>query len=223
MAVLSLATEPYTIQAQLWPASGRHILAQFDDKSVIVYQAYRPSIAGYAIEHGHFGGEFSYQRMSWIKPNFLWMMYRCGWGTKEGQEMVLGLRIRREFFDSLLAQAVPSSWDPALYATSEEWSQAVAQSCVRLQWDPDHHPSGAKLERRAIQLGMRGEVLESFGQRELLEVIDMTPFVSEQRTRLAEEGLSGLLTPREGVYLPGDPKVATRLGLASEGSEGSGG
>jgi len=28
--------------------------------------------------------------MSWIKPNFLWMMYRCGWGTKEGQQVTLG-------------------------------------------------------------------------------------------------------------------------------------
>ena len=33
---------------------------------------------------------------------------------------------------------------------------------VRLQWDPDHSPRGGKLERRAIQLGIRGEALELF-------------------------------------------------------------
>jgi hypothetical protein len=114
--------------------------------------------------------------MSWIKPNFLWMMYRSGWGSKEGQEVSLALRLRREFFDSLLAQAVPSSWDCDQFATEEEWSRAVGRSSVRLQWDPDHHPSGAKLERRAIQLGLRGAVLETFGRKELMEVLDVSEF-----------------------------------------------
>ncbi|MFT5999906.1 MAG: hypothetical protein ACI81P_002365 [Neolewinella sp.] len=37
--------------------------------------------------HQQLGGPaFSYQRMSWIKPNFLWMMYRCGWAKKQDQE-----------------------------------------------------------------------------------------------------------------------------------------
>src|SRR2546423_11697806 len=112
--------------------------------------------------------------MSWVKPNFLWMMYRSGWGTKPGQEVTLALRLRRCFFDSLLAQAVPSSWDPGQYTTRGDWERAVATSDVRRQWDPDHHPSGAKLERRAIQLGLRGNALEALGIRELLEVIDLS-------------------------------------------------
>src|SRR5580698_10674275 len=76
----------------------------------------------YAVEHGSFGGDFSYARMSWVKPNFLWMMYRSGWGSKEGQEVTLALRLGRAFFDSLLAQAVPSSWDREQFTTEEEWS-----------------------------------------------------------------------------------------------------
>jgi hypothetical protein len=210
-----LATETYAEQEKLWPKVGRHILAHYDDSSIIVYQAYRPSIARYAVKHGRFGGnEFSFSRMSWIKPNFLWMMYRSGWGTKENQEATLGLRLRHGFFDSLLAQAVASSWDRDQFTSHEEWAQAVARSSVRLQWDPDHHPSSAKLERRALQLGLRGEVLEAFGQRELLEVIDLTEFVSEQRSGLSSVGISALLTPRECVYLPTDPAVVARLGLA---------
>jgi len=167
-----LVTELYRDQAAGWPQEGRHILAQFDDETVVVYQAYRPAIGLFAAEHGTFGGDFSYSRMSWVKPNFLWMMYRAGWGTKEGQEVILALRLRRTFFDSLLAAAVPSSWDQDRYAEKEEWSLAVGRSDVRLQWDPDHHPSGAKLLRRAIQLGLRGEALEAFGRSELVEVID---------------------------------------------------
>jgi hypothetical protein len=212
-----LVTEPYTEQVKVWPKAGRHILAHYDDDTVIVYQAYRPSIAHYAVEHGKFGGGFSYSRMSWVKPNFLWMMYRCGWGTKEGQEVTLALRLRREFFESLLVQAVPSSWDQNLFATQQEWSRAVAGSSVRLQWDPDHDPSGAKLERRAIQLGLRGEVLEAFGRRELLEVVDLSEFVTVQRSRISSCGVTALHTPRERVYRPADPAVATQLGLAQEG------
>ena len=126
---MNLLLEPYPDQVKLWPAGGRHILAQYDDESIVVYQAYRPSIGHYAAEHGAFGGDFSYTRMSWIKPNFLWMMYRSDWGTKEGQEVTLALRLRRAFFDSLLAQAVPSSWDQDRFATHDEWSNAPRCGC----------------------------------------------------------------------------------------------
>jgi Domain of unknown function (DUF4291) len=98
----------YTSQLHNWPLSGRHILAQFDSDSIYVYQAYRPSIARFAVEHQRFGGEFSFSRMSWIKPNFLWMMYRSGWATKEGQEHILAVRLRRTFFDGVLRRAVGS-------------------------------------------------------------------------------------------------------------------
>ena len=213
---MPLVHEPYAEQVKVWPKDGRHILAQFDDESIIVYQAYCPAIGRYAVEHGRFGGEFSYSRMSWVKPNFLWMMYRSGWGTKENQEVTLALRLRRAFFDSLLAEAVPSTWDRDLFATSEEWSRAVGRSAVRLQWDPDHHPSGAKLDRRAIQLGLRGHVLEAFGTRELVEVIDLSEFVTEQRGVLASRGASALLAPRERVYVPADSATVVRLRLATE-------
>jgi hypothetical protein len=208
-----LVTEPYLDQVRVWPREGRHILAQYDDETVVVYQAYRPAIGRFAAEHGAFGGEFSYSRMSWVKPNFLWMMYRSGWGTKEGQEVTLALRVRRVFFDALLAAAVPSSWDREQFATAEDWAHAVGRSLVRLQWDPDHHPSGARLDRRALQLGLRGEVLEAFGRRELVEVIDLSDFVAEQRARLSSGGVAAIVTPRERVYRPADPEVASRLRL----------
>jgi hypothetical protein len=205
--------EPYSEQVKMWPKEGRHILAQFDDDTVIVYQAYCPAIGRFAVEHGTFGGEFSYSRMSWVKPNFLWLMYRSGWGSKENQDVTLALRLRRTFFDGLLAEAVPSSWDRDQFPFEQVWEQAVRRSYVRLQWDPDHHPSGAKLERRAIQLGLRGEVLEAFGRRELVQVIDLSEFVAEQRSRLSSGGVSAILTPRERVYRPADPAIAARLRL----------
>ena len=210
-----LVTEPYPEQVKAWPRHGRHVLAQFDPDTVVVYQAYAPAIGRYAVEHGAFGGDFSYARMSGIKTNFPWMMYRSGWGTKENQEVTLALRLRRAFFDALPARAVPSSWDRDLYPTREDWTRAVGRSDVRLQFDPDHHPSGATLDRRAIQLGLRGGVLEAFGRREVVEAIDLSAFVAEQRSVLEGRGLHDLVTPRERVYTPADPAVAARLGLAS--------
>lgn len=67
--------------------TGRRLLAQFNDREVIVYQAYNPELGNWALEHGYFGGGFSFQRTSWIKPNFTWMMHRCGWASKQNQEV----------------------------------------------------------------------------------------------------------------------------------------
>lgn len=76
---MKLQVERYVDQRSRWPRDGRHILAQFDADSIVVYQAYRPEIGLFAAEHGYLGGPyFSRGRMTWIKPNFLWMMYRCG-------------------------------------------------------------------------------------------------------------------------------------------------
>lgn len=210
---MDFLTQPYLEQVNIWPREGRHILAQFTDQTIVVYQAYQAAIGHYAVTHGRLGGPFRYSRMSWIKPNFLWMMYRSGWGTKQDQEMVLALRIRRTFFDWLLSQAVASTWDSQQFPTREDWEQAVARSCVRLQWDPDHHPSGARLQRRALQLGLRGEALEAFGQRELIEVRDLSTFVEEARQQFTTLGVAGLVTPRERVYLPDDLEIRRRIGL----------
>src|SRR5579885_1065943 len=157
---MNLITEAYMAQAARWPQSGRYILAHYDESSIVVYQAYRPAIGQFAVAHGYFGGSsFSCNRMSWIKPNFLWMMYRSGWGTRDNQEVTLAVRLRRDAFDEILRQAVHSSFVPEVYGSEDAWRRAVAGSDVRLQWDPDHDPAGRPVERRAIQLGLRGGVL----------------------------------------------------------------
>ena len=199
---MALPTELYEVQVRRWPREGQCILAHYDDSTIIVYQAYRQSIGRFAIEHGRLGGpDFSFTRMSWIKPNFLWMMYRSGWGTKQGQEVTLGLRLRRTFFDRLLEQAVPSSYDSVQFTTREEWAAAVENSEVRLQWDPDHSPSGAKLARRAVQVGLRGSMLEQLAST-LVEVIDVSDLVTSQRANAQGPPVTGLRTPVERVYVP---------------------
>ena len=197
----------YLDQFQRWPSSGRHILAQFDADSIIVYQAYRPAIADFAVSNQRFGSEFSFRRMSWIKPNFLWMMYRSGWAAKEGQERILAIRVKRSFFDELLSTVVPSSFTDR-FSSREAWQAAVAGSDVRLQWDPDHDPTGAPVQRRAVQLGLRGQALRRFATCELVSIEDLTEFVVAQRLH-ASGDLSSLVTPAEQVYLPVDRAVAS--------------
>jgi hypothetical protein len=204
MTNIPLATAAYAEQMKSWPQTGRHILAQFDDDTIILYQAYCPAIGRFAIERGFFGGDFKFSRMSWIKPNFLWMMYRSQWGQGEGQETVLALRLKRRFFDSLLAQAVPSTFDAHMFDSRDEWAAALARSDVRLQWDPDHLPTGDRCERRAIQLGLRGAALEAYGKQEIIQIIDMSLFVAEQRSNIPEWRSGKLLTPMEHVYVPAE-------------------
>jgi hypothetical protein len=208
-----LRTASYLAQAAAWPTAGRHILAQYDAESVVVYQAFRPAIGRFAIEHGYFGGEFSLSRMSWIKPNFLWMMYRCGWAQKAGQEIVLAVRIKRSAFDEVLREPVPSSFDRIQFPSAEEWKAAVADSSVRLQWDPDHDPSGAPVDRRAIQLGLRGAPLERYAREWILSIEDMTGFVNEQRENASPSRWRQLRTPEERVYPLPDELTACGLGM----------
>mgnify|MGYP006272758489 CR=1 FL=1 len=210
---MNLTTESFRSQQNHWPRTGRVILAQSDSESIVVYQAYRPSIGHYAAQHGHFGGGFSMSRMTWIKPNFLWMMYRSGWGTKEGQEVTLAIRLSRSAFNEILCGAVHSSFEPHVYATYDEWKRSVANSNVRLQWDPDHGPTGTPLDRRAIQLGLRGPIVEKYAREWILSIEDISDYVESQRQILATGKLDQLITPVETVFVVPDSAVANRLGL----------
>jgi hypothetical protein len=201
----------YLDQSKRWPVFGRHILAQFDADSIVVYQAYRNSIAAFAVSNQRFGGEFSFSLMSWIKPNFLWMMYRSGWASKEGQERILAIRLKRSFFDELLSSVVPSSFNNQ-FPSRDAWQAAVAASEVRLQWDPDHDPLGAPLKRRAVQLGLRGQMLYRYATSELISIKDMTEFVIAQKFHSSNDK-SRLVTPAEQIYLPRDRTVALVAGI----------
>lgn len=216
---MKLEVEPYLAQTrQHWPASGRVILANFDESSIVVYQAYRPAIGHFAATNQYFGGEFNLGRMSWIKPNFMWMMYRSNWGQSEGQEVVLAVRLRRDAFDEVLRAAVHSTFSSSPFSDELAWQDAVAKSDVRLQWDPDHGPSGEKLERRAVQLGLRRAALASYARDWIVEIEDVSDFVVEQRRHVVARELDRLLTPRERVYPVDDVATATRLQLDHGGS-----
>src|SRR5581483_10065916 len=93
------------------------IRASYSNRTVRVYQAYRPEIALAALQAGRYVPPFSKGRMTWIKPSFNWMMYRSGYATKPGQEMVLGVDITREGFEWALNNAVLSRFSQSIYGS----------------------------------------------------------------------------------------------------------
>lgn len=137
----------------------RQIRAVYDDKTIRVYQAYSDPIANSAIEHQTFvSPPFKMERMTWIKPSYLWMMYRAGWGSKDdGQKRILAIDITREGFEWALAHSCPSDPEPGMSAA--EWKQLKYRSPVRIQWDPERDLSLQPLPHRAIQIGLSEEAV----------------------------------------------------------------
>jgi hypothetical protein len=211
---MNLITKPYLSQLERWPQSGRHILAQFDHDSIVVYQAYNTTIGLFAAMHGYFGGEFSFQRTSWIKTSFLWMMHRAGWGTKSTQEVILAIWLKRSAFESILDEAVHSSFIPEVYSTDAEWKDAIEKTSVLLQWDPDRDPNGVKVPRRALQLGLRGSALRHYGRDWIVGIEDISKFVQSQFVYAGTNRWADLLIPYQATYTGVRSDVAKRLGIS---------
>lgn len=180
----------------------KQIRAVYDAETIRVYQAYNRVIAEEAVRLGTFGAHFSMNRMTWIKPSFLWMMYRCGWAEKENQEHVLALELKRSGFDRAVREAVYSSYQPESGLMREVWQQQVKDSEIRVQWDPEKDINGQNLPYRSIQLGLRGQAVQDFVHEWIVAVTDITDEVRAlNRRRLRGEDITALL-PQEQIYIP---------------------
>src|SRR4051812_17816694 len=129
-----MRTEKYTEQLTKLPTTGKQLIGYKEGENIIVYQAFNKQIANYAVSHQQFGGNhYSFNRMSWIKPGFLWMMYRSGWATKENQEAILAITLPLAHFKNILQQATVSSFDDSLFETRDAWKQQMDSTEARLQ------------------------------------------------------------------------------------------
>lgn len=150
------------------------IRAVHDDDTIRVYQAFNHFIANAALKHGRFVEPFSRSRMTWIKPSFLWMMYRAGWGYKDDNQFrILAVDISREGFEWALAHSCPSHPDPAMSA--EQWKRHKAATPVRIQWDPERNLHFHPLDHRAIQIGLSGEAVPLYADQWVQRIEDVTP------------------------------------------------
>ncbi|MFJ3925936.1 DUF4291 domain-containing protein [Streptomyces sp. NPDC090022] len=180
----------------------REVRARYDDETITVYQAYAARIAVPALAAGTFVDPFKRARMTWIKPSFLWMMYRAGWGRKPDQERILAIDITRRGFEEALSQAVLSHFDRSRYATREEWSAAVRSSPVRVQWDPERDLSLNPLPYRAIQIGLSGTAVDRYVEDWITGIRDVTTTAHEIHAAVRSGDLStaASLLPRERPY-----------------------
>ena len=212
---MKLQLKKYTEQVQGCHLEAYHIMPKYVKKKIIVYQSYRKEIGEFAVKNQYFGGAFSLERMTWIKPNFLWMMFRNGWGTKEGQEVVLAIHLKRDAFETYLKNAVYTSFNQVEGMTQEDWQNEVKTSNVRLQWDPDHDPYGVKLERRAIQIGLRNEFIKTFAKEDILLIEDISDFVANEYENVKNNTLEKLMIPAEKPLVFKDNELNKKLKIAT--------
>ena len=175
------------------------IRALYSKDTIRVYQAYNKIIASEAVMNGTFGNNFKMDRMTWIKPSFLWMMYRCGWATKENQEYVLAIDIQRKAFDYLVANAVISTYQEEMYGSREEWKR-IHSSDIRLQWDPERDIHGNPLNYRSLQLGLRGEAVRKYVNEWIVDITDITSYVNELKCLISQKKDVSMLLPEENIY-----------------------
>lgn len=189
------------------------IRADYDDETIVVYQAYGPRIAIPALEAQRFVTPFSFKRMTWIKPSFRWMMHRSGWGTKPDQECILAVRITREGWEQALALGVLTSYEPRVYRSHQDWRDQISKAIVNVQWDPERTIHGKPQKNTgSIQVGLSHHIVPQYVQHWIVEIRDYTPLVQQMRELLArgKRRAAKKLLPAERVY-PVSFDIAHRL------------
>ncbi|WP_109509898.1 DUF4291 domain-containing protein [Nocardioides speluncae] len=201
------------------PTPYRQVRADFDDRHLTVYQAYSPHIAGPAEAAGRFVPPFKLDRMTWIKPSFLWMMYRCGWATKPGQERVLAIRLERAGFEALLGEAWLSHVDPGLHASHDDWAAGLQDHDVRIQWDPERDLHHQPLDHRSIQIGLGGSAARRWHDS-IVGLKDITDLARRVQRLAAAADVAGAteLLPVERPY-PVPDHLAAALGMSAHSTE----
>jgi hypothetical protein len=162
----------------------RQIRAAYDERTIRIYQAYGDEIADAALAHGTFASPpFSMDRMTWIKPSFLWMMYRAGWGYKDaGQRRILAIDISRDGFEWALEHSCPSH--PSSAMSKDDWIKLKAASPVRIQWDPERDLHLQPLPYRTIQIGVGGEAVLLYVEQWIRKITDITDFAHNVRSHV---------------------------------------
>ncbi|MET9699024.1 DUF4291 domain-containing protein [Streptomyces sp. NPDC006529] len=187
------------------PEPTRRIRAVHTADTITVYQAYGPHLGLPAARDGRFPPAWKRERMTWIKPSFLWMMYRCGWGTKADQETVLAVEITRAGFDDALRRACLSHYEAATHPDHGAWRDALRAAPARVQWDPERDLHLNPLPHRSLQLGLSGPASRAYADTWTVSIRDVTPLAREIHAlvRSGDEVAARALLPVETPYPAG--------------------
>jgi len=207
-----LRLESYVEHEHHLPSTGKFIIAQFDHDTITIYQAFKDSIADYAVTHQRFGGDdYDFNRRTWLKPSFLWMMYYSGWAKKENQENVLAIRMKREGFDQILSSAVLTDYSKDIHGNKADWQRQLDVADIHVQWEHYYDLFGRKTDRYGAKIGIRGEIQRKYNEEWILAIENITPYVQQQQDLLNSKRNDQLQLPHERAYAPSDLTVLKKL------------
>lgn len=190
------------------------IRADYDATTLVVYQAYTPQIAEAALKAQKFIAPFSFNRMTWIKPSFLWLMERSNWGLKPNQERILAVRITRAGWEKALSAAVLTHPEKGIYRDGEAWRSEFDAAPVIVQWDPERSIRGAHLQYDSIQVGISRHWSREYAEQWTVAIEDYTPRVRKIHQLLQAGHIDNAkkFLPPERAY-PVNGNIAKRLGI----------
>ncbi|SHL33814.1 protein of unknown function [Chryseobacterium carnipullorum] len=189
------------------------IRADYNRDTIVIYQSYNEQIAKSAVMNQKFSAPFSFKRMTWIKPSFLWMMERSNYGQKSGQECTLAIHIKREAWEKVLGKAILTSPEKRVYPDPGIWEKDFENAEVYVQWDPERNIKGNKLEYRSIQVGISRYLIEEFNNEWIVKIEDYTPLVKKilHFTKSGAYDKAKKLLPIEKLY-PLSTELAHKIG-----------
>ncbi|KAF8243870.1 hypothetical protein K440DRAFT_656095 [Wilcoxina mikolae CBS 423.85] len=164
--------------------------------TIVAVPAYSAEIAEPALASQNLSASpnFLFNRTTWIKPSWNWMMYRSGYSYKSPlQSRILAITMKRERFEHLLSLAC---------VTHGLLSEEERSRPVRVQWDPERSVDMQKLEYRSIQIGI-GRRISEVWVKEWVEGIEDVTERARRVKELVEEGRvqeARMLVPEERPY-----------------------
>jgi Domain of unknown function (DUF4291) len=190
------------------------IRADFDQDTIVIYQAFNHAIADAALTAKHFTAPFSLSRMTWIKPSFLWLMERSNWARKPNQDRILAVRITRTGWETALSQAILTHPETKIHPDADQWRTEFDAAKVIVQWDPERSLRGVSLSHRAIQVGISRHLIETYVNEWVVNIEDKTPLVQKIDTliRAGNADKAKDFLPKERVY-PTTKEISQRLGM----------
>ena len=100
-----------------------------------------------------------------------------------------------------MRNSVLSSFREVSDLSKEKWKEKLENSEVRCQWDPDRNIYGNPIGRRAIQLGIKGEMVKKYTNDWIVNITDITDKVIEMRNSIQNGTFSESMLPQEKKYI----------------------
>jgi len=88
------------------------------------------------------------------------LLRRSNYGTKNRMQAIAKIKLSHQAFREILNQSVETHWNKDVFLEEDDWSKKLHNSDVIHQWDPERDLVGKRLDRQAIQIGIRGAVIK---------------------------------------------------------------